>query len=436
MWTGPGARSRRARCRRRSGARRGSPPATRPAPCRAPAGRAAARRRRSARRLHSAAAARRSPRRRVPRGAPSSASTAPSSNSAQNPARSRTTKASSSSISSSSGVRAPVHGRDARPAPRAAGHARNLAFTPGAAGRRVGAMTPYAQERAKDKITALAAAGLDLVPFWREAGEIIDAAGPALHGALLVHARPGVAADHEPLQRVHAGAPARVARARVLRGRRPQARRRGPLPDAGSRRCTRPTGGDPSWQPSVAGEHRARRRPGAHRRPAHPARRRLGRARPLPRAGRSRMFSDDEIAFVRAVAPALAEGARRALLLGEAQDPEGPDAPGLLVLSSAWEVESATPGVERWISDLPGRRLGRRAPAARRAGRGRAGAALRRGRDAPGEVALARVLSRLRHVGRAARRGARRRRRAARRGDRRSPRIRPASRRCSCRPTA
>src|SRR3712207_7811410 len=34
-------------------------------------------------------------------------------------------------------------------------------------------------------------------------------------------------------------------------------------------------------------------------------------------------------------------------------DPEGPDAPGLVVLSADWEIESTTPGVERWIADLP-----------------------------------------------------------------------------------
>ena len=76
------------------------------------------------------------------------------------------------------------------------------------------------------------------------------------------------------------------------------------------------------------------------------------------------------------------------------QDPEGPDAPGLLVLSSTWEVESANPGVERWISDLPeGDWDAGRLPSAVLAVAGRA---LRsaEGRDAPGEVALARVLSR------------------------------------------
>jgi DNA-binding CsgD family transcriptional regulator len=106
------------------------------------------------------------------------------------------------------------------------------------------------------------------------------------------------------------------------------------------------------------------------------------------------MFQPDEISFVRAIAPSLAEGARRALLLGEATDPEGPGAPGLLVLSSDWDVESATPGVEQWVSDLPeGDWDAGRLPSAVLAVAGRA---LRsaEGRDAPGEVALARVLTR------------------------------------------
>jgi DNA-binding CsgD family transcriptional regulator len=105
------------------------------------------------------------------------------------------------------------------------------------------------------------------------------------------------------------------------------------------------------------------------------------------------MFSEDEQAFVRSVAPVLAEGARRALLFGEATDPEGPDAPGLLVLSPDWELESATPGVERWVSDLPeGDWDAGRMPSAVLAVAGRA---LRsaEGRERPGEVAIARVLS-------------------------------------------
>ena len=90
----------------------------------------------------------------------------------------------------------------------------------------------------------------------------------------------------------------------------------------------------------------------------------------------------------------LAEGARRALLLGEATDPEGPDAPGLLVLSSNWELESATPGIERWVSDLPdGDWDGGRMPAAVLAVAGRALRSVE-GRDRPGEIAISRVLSR------------------------------------------
>jgi hypothetical protein len=58
------------------------------------------------------------------------------------------------------------------------------------------------------------------------------------------------------------------------------------------------------------------------------------------------------------------------------------------------EVESTTPGVERWLSDLPdGHMDAGRLPTAVHAVAGRA---LRRaeGSDDPGEVALARVLSR------------------------------------------
>jgi DNA-binding CsgD family transcriptional regulator len=65
-------------------------------------------------------------------------------------------------------------------------------------------------------------------------------------------------------------------------------------------------------------------------------------------------FDREDAEFLRAVAPHLAEGARRGLLMGEAAEPDGPDAPGLLVLDASWEVESMTPGVERWLEALPG----------------------------------------------------------------------------------
>jgi DNA-binding CsgD family transcriptional regulator len=106
------------------------------------------------------------------------------------------------------------------------------------------------------------------------------------------------------------------------------------------------------------------------------------------------MFDRRDTELVRAIAPSLAEGARRALLLGEATDPDGPESPGLLVLSSDWEVESATPGVERWMSDLPdGDWYAGRLPSAVFAVAARA-AGSATGRDEPGQVALSRVLTR------------------------------------------
>ena len=90
----------------------------------------------------------------------------------------------------------------------------------------------------------------------------------------------------------------------------------------------------------------------------------------------------------------LAEGARRALLVGEATDPEGPSRPGSSSSRENWEVESATPGVERWLAELPdGDWDAGRLPSAVLAVAGRA---LRTAEhpDSPGEIAVARVLSR------------------------------------------
>ena len=106
-------------------------------------------------------------------------------------------------------------------------------------------------------------------------------------------------------------------------------------------------------------------------------------------------FDADELALLLELAPYLAEGTRRGLLIGEASDPEGPDAPGLLVLGADMSPESMTPGVERWLAELPdGDWDGRETlpsavlAVARRALRTAGGV------DAPGEIALARVLSR------------------------------------------
>lgn len=70
------------------------------------------------------------------------------------------------------------------------------------------------------------------------------------------------------------------------------------------------------------------------------------------------LFDVSDKRFLQAVTPHLAEGARRALVVGEATEPETPDAPGLLILADrwtadSWTVDSATPGVGHWLSQLP-----------------------------------------------------------------------------------
>jgi DNA-binding CsgD family transcriptional regulator len=115
----------------------------------------------------------------------------------------------------------------------------------------------------------------------------------------------------------------------------------------------------------------------------------------LYRAPGESIFSSDELAFLRQVSPYLAEGARRGLLFGEATDPERPESPGIIVLREDWSIESLTPGVERWLCDLPdsaGERHGALPPAVIAVASRALRSAL--GPDAPGEVALSRVLAR------------------------------------------
>ena len=106
----------------------------------------------------------------------------------------------------------------------------------------------------------------------------------------------------------------------------------------------------------------------------------------------SPLFDAGDKAFISHVAPYLAEGARRALLVGEAADPEGPDSPGLIILTQQWEVASTTPGTQRWLAELSGGDSGRLPPSVLSV----AGRALHQA-DNPewtGQIAVARVMSR------------------------------------------
>lgn len=65
-------------------------------------------------------------------------------------------------------------------------------------------------------------------------------------------------------------------------------------------------------------------------------------------------FSTQDIDLVRRVSPGLAAGARYALLLGQARQPDLPHAPGLVLLDEHLVVESATPTSCEWLADLCG----------------------------------------------------------------------------------
>ena len=253
-------------------------------------------------------------------------------------------------------------------------------------------MSSYARDRARDRIAALAGRGLDLVSFWREATEIIDPVVPHYMGPCWYTLDPASLLITSHFNDYMPDLPPEWLAQEYFEDDVNKLAEVARSP-TGVSTLHEATGGDPSrsprWQANIelGGDQEliaglltpsgdAWGGVGLYREPGAP------------------MFDPDEIGFVRSIAPSLGEGARRALLFGEATDPEGPEAPGLLVLSSKWEVESATPGVERWVSDLPDGDLDAgRLPSAVMAVAGRA---LRsaEGRDEPGEVAVARVITR------------------------------------------
>ena len=253
-------------------------------------------------------------------------------------------------------------------------------------------MTARGAERASARITELARKGLDLVSFWRESEAIVAPAIPHYGSACWYSLDPAslLITSHynESMPVLPPEALAQEYYEDDVNKLSDVARS-----PTGMSTIHEATGGDPSSSP----RWQANMEMGGDQELIVALRNAAGETwggLGLYREPGERMFSADELGFVGAIAPALGEGARRALLFGEATDPEGPHAPGLLVLSSEWEVQSATPGVERWLSDLPdGDWDAGRLPSAVLAV---AGQALRSAdsRDAPGDVALARVLSR------------------------------------------
>jgi DNA-binding CsgD family transcriptional regulator len=253
-------------------------------------------------------------------------------------------------------------------------------------------MGEIGKELAGDRIAELARRGHDLLTFWQECTEVLVRIVPHVDKPCWYTLDP---ASHLITSHYHDGLPefpVKMLRheyygddvnqiADVVRS------------ESGISTLHEATGGDPSSSPSwhmnmaMGGDQEmiaALRTDGE-----------VWGAVGLYRAPGEPLFDREDKKFLRAIAPDLARGdARTGLLVGEAEDPEWPDSPGLVVISENGEVESTTPGVERWLSDMPdGDMDAGRLPSAVHAVAGRA---LRtaQGHDYPGEVALARVLSR------------------------------------------
>jgi DNA-binding CsgD family transcriptional regulator len=248
------------------------------------------------------------------------------------------------------------------------------------------------KERARDRIAELARRGHDLVTFWQECTEVLAPVvphvekpcwytlDPASHLITSHYQESLLEFPPELLNHEYYGGDVNQI-SDVVRS------------EAGISTLHEVTGGDPSsskrWHMNMAmgGDQEliAALRTGNGE---------AWGAVGLYRAPRDRMFDGADKAFLTAIGPDLATGARTGLLVGEARDPQWPDSPGLVVLSEAGEVESTTPGVERWLSDLPDGDL--EAGTLPTAVHAVAGRALRtaEGSDEPGEIALARVLSR------------------------------------------
>jgi DNA-binding CsgD family transcriptional regulator len=250
----------------------------------------------------------------------------------------------------------------------------------------------YAKERARDRIAALAGEGLDVATFFAEAGRLVTAAVPAAGTPAWSTIDPASLLITSYLDADNPTGARELANWEYLTGEAP-----GPVT-----RVAQSTKGLLTLE-EVIHSDAARGRVyaeflapcGVQHALFVALRTRSGAtwgSVDLWRGDRSRAFEADEMAFLQEVSLHLAEGARRGLLIGEAADPDGPDGPGLVVLDRRFAVESLTPGVERWLAELPGGWEQGHLPTVVAAVAARA---LRtaEGRDVPGEVAMARVLT-------------------------------------------
>jgi DNA-binding CsgD family transcriptional regulator len=256
------------------------------------------------------------------------------------------------------------------------------------------AMNEQTAQRARDRITRLAGQGHDLVTFWRHSSKAISDVVPHYLSPCWYTLDPASLLVTSHFQTELPFVPAEWLAyeyyeddvhkiANVARSER------------GISTLHEVTDGDPSRSP---GWHMFVKPHGGDQELLVALRTRAGDSwgmLGLYREPDQTLFNPEEMRFLHEISTPLAEGARRGLLVGEATDPEGPEAPGLVVLRDDWSVESLTPGVERWLAELPDStwEANRTLPPAILAVAGRA---LRTAEhaNAPGEVALSRVLSR------------------------------------------
>jgi DNA-binding CsgD family transcriptional regulator len=234
---------------------------------------------------------------------------------------------------------------------RREGHARNLAFPKPRRPFTVVGVGTDAAERAADKIARLSAEARDLVAFWQESTEVLGTVVPYYWTPCWYTLDP---ASLLITSHFHDGMPEFPPEWLDSEYYDDDVNRlvdvvRSP---AGVSTLHEATNGDPSASPrwhrnmQLGGDQEMIVRLGTRSGAVWGA---LG----LYRDPGQPLFDEREKAFLRSVAPRLADGAQRALLLGQATDPEFEDSPGLLVLTEGGEVDSATPGVERWLSLFP-----------------------------------------------------------------------------------
>jgi GAF domain-containing protein len=212
-------------------------------------------------------------------------------------------------------------------------------------------MSGYAQERALDRIVRLARRHQDLATFWRESSAVINSTIPNYQGpcwftmdpaSLLVTSHFNDYMPHIPsdwwAQQYYQDDVNKLAD--VARS------------SSGISTLHEATNGDPS----VSARWHSYLELGADQELVASLRTKSGKvwgALSMYREPGRPLFDSDDQRFIQAVTPHLATAVRRAMLVDLAISAEHQDSPGLIVLSESWEVESTTPGVERWLTELP-----------------------------------------------------------------------------------